>query len=135
MHAYVLKPAAMLMAMVMAMTAIVCRCGMASCVSNAKAKVVQAEPQKQCERGCGKHESAPQKKHAPDKCRDCAKDKTALDRPAPALEPVVEAQPFSPIAAVFDVSVTPAAAVHRTGDGVATGPPIAILRQACLLLI
>lgn len=136
MQDYLIKSAAILMAIVMVLTAVVCRCGMASCITPGHARAVdRPEPQQECERGCGKHDRAPQQEHSPNKCNDCEKDKVVFDRPDPGTDAVVQVQLFSPI--VIPVWSEARAILLAAADRcqATTGPPIDVLRQSCLLLI
>jgi hypothetical protein len=137
MQAYLFKSAATVMAMVMAITAVVCRCGMAGCVSDpGTTAVVQPEPKSHCERGCDKHDLASDEQQAPEKCGDCGKDKPSLDRSAAAgADAVIEVELFAPVAEYIHLDTTAALLSHPSRDQETTGSPIEVLRQSCALLI
>ena len=137
MQTYFFKSTATLMAMVMAMTAVVCRCGMAACISDATtAAVVKPEPLSHCERGCGKHERASDEQQAPEKCGDCGADKPSLERSAAAgADPVIEVELFSPVVASIHLSTAETLLSHPGCNQGKMGPPIDVLGQSCTLQI
>lgn len=137
MQTYFFKSAATVMAMVMAMTAVVCRCGMAACISHATtAAIVQPEPPAHCERGCGKHDRASDEQQAPEKCGDCGEDKPSLDRSAAAgADAVIEVELFAPVVASIHPGRAETLLSHPGCKQGKTGPPIDVLGQSCTLLI
>lgn len=137
MQTYFFKSAATVMAMVMAMTTAVCRCGMAACFANAgAAAVIQPEPKSHCERGCGNHDRASDEQQAPEKCGDCGKDKPSLDRsPAAGADAVVEVELFAPVAEQIHLGTAAALLPHPGRNEDRAGPLIDVLRQSCALLI
>ena len=136
MQAYLFKSVATVMVMVMATTAVVCRCGMMACMSQASAAAVaRPDPKSRCERGCAKHDGTSDEQQAPDKCGDCSKDKLSLDRSAASSDPVIEVELFAPVTEYVDFDTAAPLLSHPSRDQGRTGPLIDVLRQSCALLI
>ena len=135
MHSYLVKTASLFMAIVMAATTSLCRCGVAACHAQRETPAVQQhEAIPPCANHCPDDKPRSPDGDSPVKCPDCGKTSTLSERQAAAPEPVFQPS-FSTTPAV-DAILAP---LHSSRSlNLRTEPlepPIAVLLQSCILLI
>src|SRR5688572_8886306 len=135
MHAYLVKTTSLLMAIVMAATTSLCRCGVAACHAQRETPAVQhQEAIPACANHCPNDKPQSPDGDSPVKCPDCGKTTTLSERQAAAPEPVFQLS-FSTTPAVDAVLAPspPSRSLNLRTEPLE--PPISVLLQSCILLI
>jgi hypothetical protein len=135
MPSHLAKTASILMAIVMAATTTLCRCGVAACHNQRETATVQHQKAiPPCANHCSDDQPRSPDGDGPVKCPDCEKANAVSERQTAAPEPVVQLNFFTTPA--VDAILAPSASSRsinvRTDP---LDPPIDVLLQTCILLI
>ena len=135
MHSFPANIPAILMAIVMAASPSVCRCGTSACDAPHSSAIVRPAPAPSpCAHRCSKDQAQSPDAESPLRCADCQETDTAFERPTPAAHLNFDLHALA--ARALDPTVFPRASSGATRlPSSPLDPPIAILLQSCHLLI